>query len=56
MMENGVKTFKQDIFKFDTIVSSPTAYQNIVEAEYFINTDPGFGNGMPMLVNSCSSY
>jgi len=28
--------------------SSPAAASNIVTAEYFIDTDPGFGNGIPL--------
>lgn len=28
--------------------TTPTAPQDIVQAEYFLNTDPGFGNGVPI--------
>jgi len=37
--------FVIDIAGDPTYPTAPAAAQNIVQAEYFINTDPGFGNG-----------
>lgn len=33
---------------------APAAVQNISAAEYFINTDPGFGNGTPITVSAAT--
>ncbi|WP_416440772.1 CARDB domain-containing protein [Phnomibacter sp. MR] len=33
---------------------APPALQNISAAEYFINTDPGFGNGTPITVSAAT--
>ena len=30
--------------------------QNITQAEYFINTDPGVGNGIPVTVNPAAPH
>ena len=44
----GSRTFIVDIVAAPLYPAAPPPPQNIVQAEYFINTDPGFGNGVPI--------
>ncbi|MCD4819666.1 MAG: PKD domain-containing protein [Candidatus Cloacimonetes bacterium] len=43
-------TYKQDIYKTDVTNTPPEPLPDIVAAEYYFDTDPGFGNGTPISV------
>lgn len=47
---SNLGTFVVDIVSDPAYTAAPPAPQNIVQAEYFINTDPGFGNGTPITI------
>lgn len=45
---NSIRSF---IVDFDPAYpAAPAAPQSVIQAEYFINTDPGFGNGTPVTI------
>jgi subtilase family serine protease len=44
------RTFIVDIVSDPVYPAAPPPPQNIVQAEYFINTDPGYGNGTPITI------
>jgi hypothetical protein len=47
----NISTFVVDIVGDPIYQAPPAAPQNIVNAEYFIDTDPGTGNGAPIAIN-----
>jgi hypothetical protein len=46
----NIGTFVVDIVSDPVYPSPPPAPQNIVQAEYFLNTDPGIGNGTAITI------
>ncbi len=42
----SIAVIRDFLVDFDPSYVAPPAPQNIIAAEYFIDTDPGFGNGM----------
>lgn len=48
------KTFVVAITNDPPYATSPTAVQNIIAAEYFINTDPGPGNGIAINITAAT--
>lgn len=45
----GIKDF---LYDFNPVYNNNAAAQNIIAAEYFIDTDPGFGNATPIPVTA----
>ncbi len=48
----GVSWVREFMYDFDPVYTTNPSTQNIVAAEYFIDTDPGFGNGTPVTVSA----
>ncbi|MBX9784135.1 MAG: T9SS type A sorting domain-containing protein [Chitinophagaceae bacterium] len=46
----NIATFVVDIVSDPVYPAAPPAPQNVVRAEYFINADPGIGNGTPITI------
>ncbi len=47
---SNYRSFIVDIVSDPLYPASPAAPQNILQAEYFLNTDPGIGNGTPITI------
>ncbi|RYY49658.1 MAG: T9SS type A sorting domain-containing protein [Chitinophagaceae bacterium] len=51
----AIKSFMVNITGDPAYAAAPAAVQNIVAAEYFIDTDPGSGNGTPISLSAATN-
>jgi subtilase family serine protease len=48
----GVSWVREFLYAFEPVYTTNPLPQNIVAAEYFIDTDPGFGSGIPIVITA----